>query len=520
MLKLGAAFSLLIVLFASEAYTQKPMSPDDSAAIRQTALDYIEGWYEGNAERMERALHPDLTKRIAQTDPQSGRSRLDQMGAMSLVQKTRAGYGAEIPQERRQKDITILDVFGNAASVKVVASDWIDYLHMVKFNGRWVIINVLWELKPKPVKAESQLINAVGSTSGNITDLPVPQARQDGLATASVKSVKLSAAPLQAMESAIRSEQFKKITSVLIARHGKLVYESYFDGSDATAIRNTRSATKTITNMLIGIAIDKGMLAGVDASVMRFFPDKQPVQNPDPRKEKITVEDFLTMSSLLECDDTNQLSRGNENRMYLIEDYVKFTLDLPIRGFPGWLTKPKDSPYGRSFSYCTAGATTLGGVLERATKTSVPEFAMNNLFAPLGIQKVEWQITPTGLAMTGGGLGLQSRDYLKLGQLYANGGAWNGNRIVSERWVKTSIQPHAQVGDETKYGYLWWLKAFKSGDKKFDAYLMQGNGGNKVAVFPELDMVVVITSTNYNASGMHEQTDRLLSEYILASAEQ
>jgi CubicO group peptidase (beta-lactamase class C family) len=145
---------------------------------------------------------------------------------------------------------------------------------------------------------------------------------------------------------------------------------------------------------------------------------------------------------------------------------------------------------------------------------------MNNLFAPLGIQKVEWQITPTGLAMTGGGLGLQSRDYLKLGQLYANGGAWNGNRIVSERWVKTSIQPHAQVGDETKYGYLWWLKAFKSGDKKFDAYLMQGNGGNKVAVFPELDMVVVITSTNYNTSGMHEQTDRLLSEYILASAEQ
>ncbi len=121
----------------------------DLAAIKQTALDYIEGYYEGNAERMERALHPDLAKRIVHTDPKSGRSRLDQMSAMSLVQGTRARASRPTPKDQRQNDVTVLDVFGNTASVKVMATDWIDYLHVAKFNGRWVIVNVLWELKPQ-----------------------------------------------------------------------------------------------------------------------------------------------------------------------------------------------------------------------------------------------------------------------------------------------------------------------------------------------------------------------------------
>ncbi len=121
----------------------------DAAAIRQTALDYIEGWYEGNAERMERALHPELAKRIVRTDPKSGRSRLDQMSALSLVQATRARASQATPKEQQQKEVTILDLFENAASVKILANDWIDYLHLARFNGRWVIINVLWELKPE-----------------------------------------------------------------------------------------------------------------------------------------------------------------------------------------------------------------------------------------------------------------------------------------------------------------------------------------------------------------------------------
>jgi Putative lumazine-binding len=142
------SFICALILFA--AFTEaRAQSAADGAAIKQTALDYIEGWYEGNAERMEKSLHPELAKRMVETNPANGKSRLNQMSAMSLVQGTRAAYGKETPKEKQLKEVTILDVYENAASVKVVASDWIDYLHMAKFNGRWVIVNVLWELKPR-----------------------------------------------------------------------------------------------------------------------------------------------------------------------------------------------------------------------------------------------------------------------------------------------------------------------------------------------------------------------------------
>ena len=146
-MKLILSALFLLLAFDSGSLAQTPVADADKAAIKQTALDYIEGWYEGNAERMERALHPELAKRIVRSN-QEGRSRLDQMSAMSLVQGTRRGGGKDTPKEKQQKEVTILDVFENAASVKVVASDWIDYLHMAKYNGQWVIVNVLWELKP------------------------------------------------------------------------------------------------------------------------------------------------------------------------------------------------------------------------------------------------------------------------------------------------------------------------------------------------------------------------------------
>lgn len=137
----------VLVLLLVVAAPARAQTAADSAAIRTTALDYIEGWYEGNAERMERAVHPDLAKRIVNTN-ERGRSVLGHQSAMTLVQNTRRGGGRETPAGQQRKDVRILDIFGNTASVRVDASSWIDYLHIVRWNGRWVIINVLWENRP------------------------------------------------------------------------------------------------------------------------------------------------------------------------------------------------------------------------------------------------------------------------------------------------------------------------------------------------------------------------------------
>lgn len=327
----------------------------------------------------------------------------------------------------------------------------------------------------------------------------------------------ISAQTLARMEGAIRAGDFKQVTSILLARRGKLAYEHYFDTDGVEGLRNTRSATKTVTGMLVGIAIDRHLLPGVNARVLDYFSDKQPLQNFDPRKAQITVEDFLTMSSLLECDDENQFSRGNEERMYLVEDWVRFTLDLPIRGFPDWMPKPAASPYGRSWSYCTAGATTLGPLLERATKQSVPDFARDNLFTPLGITRVKWQFQPLGAAMTGGGLNLRSRDLLKLAQLYLNGGTWNGRRVVSTDWVARSIAPHANAREDTDYGYLWWLPTYRANGRVFTCFAMFGSGGNKVFAFPAQQLVVVVTTANFLVQGAGALTDKLLTDYVLPS---
>jgi CubicO group peptidase (beta-lactamase class C family) len=205
--------------------------------------------------------------------------------------------------------------------------------------------------------------------------------------------------------------------------------------------------------------------------------------------------------------------------MYLIEDWTRFVFDLPIKGFASWTTPPHASPYGRSWSYCTAGSVTLGAVVERVTSTPVQTYAQQRLFGPLGFGDVKWQHTPTGAAMTGGGLELRSRDLAKLGQLYLNGGTWQGKRLVAADWVRASTTPKAQVDGQTDYGYLWWIKRLNNASGDELAWMMNGSGGNKVIILPESKMVVVITTLNFRVREAHAISERIVTEYVLPASD-
>ena len=343
----------------------------------------------------------------------------------------------------------------------------------------------------------------------------IPEQIDDGWQSADAAQIGWQSQVLEQLAAKIDDGTYKNITSVIVIQHGQLVHEAYFNDGRRELLNDTRSATKSVTSLLVGAAIDRGSIPGVQAKVYAYFRDKGPFGNPDSRKESFTLEDLLTMSSLWECDDDNSFSRGNEERMYLVEDWVRFALDLPIKGFPPWQTIPRDSPYGRSFSYCTAGVVTLGAIVERATRMPLARFAREALEEPLGITASQWNVSPLGVGIGGGGTRYRSRDLAKLGEMVRLGGRWRGRQVISKRWIEASLTNRTQAREAVEYGYLWWHFHFPAKGQDRDVWAASGNGGNYIFILPDEELVTVITSTAYNKSYAHPQSNEIYRDFVL-----
>jgi CubicO group peptidase (beta-lactamase class C family) len=343
-----------------------------------------------------------------------------------------------------------------------------------------------------------------------------PKQANDGWPTADATTLGWKTATLAAVEDRIADGTYKKITSVVVADHGRLIYERYFNGGSADLLNDVRSATKSLTAMLVGAAIARGAIRDVTVPVYGYFPDVH-LERGDSRRAAITLEDLLTMSSIWECDDDNSFSTGNEERMYVSERWLDFALNLPVRGYAPWVSRPKDSPYGRTFSYCTAGAFVAGAVIERATKQPLASFAHEALEAPLGISQVKWNVSSEGIGMGGGGTRYRARDLAKLGQVAADAGRWQGKAVLPAAWVTTMLTPHVQARDDADYGYLWWQFRFPIAGVETTVWAMGGNGGNYVFVLPERGLVAVITSQAYNQGYAHAQSQAIFRDIVLKS---
>ncbi|OAB80423.1 serine hydrolase domain-containing protein [Cochleicola gelatinilyticus] len=322
---------------------------------------------------------------------------------------------------------------------------------------------------------------------------------------------------LSEMDTKVIDGKYENITSILIAQNGKLIFEKYYNNTSEATQHNVRSGTKTIATFLTGLAIDKGFITSEKDKIFPYLKHKKPVKNPDPRKEHITIEDLLTMSSMLEADDGNYLSRGHEERMYYIEDWTQFFIDLPIRSYP-FNPPPSEQPYGRFFHYASAQAAAVSEIVETAIGKKADVFLKENLFDPLEISEYKLHYTPSGYLNTAGGSEYRSRDFLKLVQLCLQKGTWNNKQVLSKTWIEKATSPKANAREGVDYGYFLWINPFGN-ETKYDAYYMAGNGGNKMVVIPALNATVVITTTNYNNRNAHNYTDELLNSYIVPALE-
>jgi CubicO group peptidase (beta-lactamase class C family) len=329
----------------------------------------------------------------------------------------------------------------------------------------------------------------------------VPKQRNDGLTIGTIVNSGLDTSLIHKMMDRIVDGTYPGVHSVLILKKGKLVLEEYFYDNDASKLHELRSASKSFTSALVGIAIDKGLIKDVNAPMVDYLANF-PIHAADPRKNQITIQNLLTQQSGFDCYDYDAKSPGNEVKMYPTSNWIKFMLELPMAGDPG-----------NAAAYCSGNVMLLNQIVAQASNTSIHDFARDNLFSKLGIKEFKWDFVPDSTHMDDfGQVHLTSRDMAKFGMLYLNGGKWGGEQIISADYVKESAKKHSNV-DGINYGYLWWCEDLTVGGKVFKGYAAKGNGGQRIFIWPDQDMIAIVTAGNYNSQS---PANRLLIECVLS----
>jgi len=316
-------------------------------------------------------------------------------------------------------------------------------------------------------------------------------------ATCTPEEQGMDSGQLEAM-SAYIDEHDMPIDSVIVVRHGRIVFEMYGPDYAAETRHKTHSVTKSVTSMLVGIAVDQGAIEGLDVTIAELLPDYTSA-SPDPRKDRITLEHLLTMSDGIDWHEHTfpyEDSRNQVSRMASSSDAVQYVLDRPMEHEPGDV-----------WAYNSGASVLLGEAIEEATGRDLLVFAREKLFDRLGIGQVYWEVLPGGHYQTGAGLSMTPRDMARLGYLMLHNGVWDGQQILSSEWVQRATWARYTAYGPLGYGYQWWVLPEGLG------YRAQGAYEQYIYVLPGLDMVIVFTADI--RGGVPYRVDGLVNTYIL-----
>lgn len=338
----------------------------------------------------------------------------------------------------------------------------------------------------------------------------VPEKTNDGWETGDLSGANLDAGLINELFGRLKDQFYTNVHSVLLVRSNKLVMEQYFPGTDDQGkpqayhrdmLHTLQSATKSVASLLIGIAIDKQLIRGVDEKISTFFPEFTD-------KDDTRLNHFLAMTAGLEWNEEDYADPRNDAvRMNRAPDPVRLVLERSAVAAPG-----------TRFVYNSGLSVALGEAIHKVSGLRADKFAGINLFQPLGITNHTWWAFPNGAIHTGGGLYLRPRDMAKIGCLVLNHGRWQGKQIVSEAWIKESTKPQPPYdgqGPNMGYAYQWWRFSFKIGDRMIPAIQARGHGGQSILVVPSLDLVVVFTAWN---TGQVTPFLKLMGQNILPAA--